>query len=112
MLDLVRGVVHVVPGGGGVAEPDLEQNGGDDEQRDDDGAERDRPAAAQALRTPGEGARERDDQRGDHGGRPRNVGIPLLVGSADERSEHAVGVRRRWERTATRRTPGRAGRRP
>ena len=90
-VDLVGGVVHVVPGGGGVAEPDLQQDRGDDEQRDDDGTERDRPAAAPAIRTPGDGARERDDERGDHGGRPRNVGIPLLVGSADERSEHAAG---------------------
>ena len=91
-LDLVRGVVHVVPGRGGVAEPDLQQNRGDDEQRGDDGAESDRPATAPAIRAPGDGARKRDEERRDHGGGARNIGIPLLVGGADERSEHAVGI--------------------
>ena len=82
----------MVPGSGGVAEPDLQQNRGDDEQRDDDGAESDRPAAAPAIRAPGDGARKRDEQRRDHGGGARDIGIPVPVGGADERSEHAAGI--------------------
>ena len=91
-LDLVRGVVDVVPGGGGVAEPDLQQDRGDDEQRGDDGAESDRPAAPPATRAPGDGACKRDEERRDHGGGARDIGIPLLVRGPDERPEHAVRI--------------------
>jgi hypothetical protein len=91
-VDLIGRVVHVVPGGGGVSQPDLQQRRRDDEQTGDDGAESDRPAAAPAIRPPGYGAGQRDEERGDHRRGAGNVRVPLLVGGADERSEYAVGM--------------------
>ena len=94
-LELVRGIVVVVPGCRRLPESDLEHERGHEQRQCDEDGERRKQLGTPRAHAPARGCEERDDEAGDNSGRADEAEIPLPPRRAHGVTEQSVRVDRR-----------------